>query len=36
MFDKLKAVEERFEEIGNELMKPEVVSDNDTFKKLMK
>ena len=36
MFDKLKAVEERFEEIGNELMKPEVVSDNETFKKLMK
>ncbi len=36
MFDKLKAVEARFEEIGNELMKPEVVSDNDTFKKLMK
>ena len=36
MFDKLKSVEERFEEISNELMKPEVVSDNETFKKLMK
>ena len=36
MFDKLKSVEQRFEEIGNELMKPEVVSDNETFKKLMK
>ena len=36
MFDKLKSVEERFEEISNELMKPEGVSDNETFKKLMK
>ncbi len=36
MFDKLKSVEERFNEIGEELMKPEVVSDNETFKKLMK
>ena len=36
MFDKLKAVEDRYEEIGAELMKPEVVSDNETFKKLMK
>ncbi len=35
MLDKLKAVEERYEEIGNELMKPEVVSDNNTYKKLM-
>ena len=36
MFDKLKSVEQRFNEIGNELMKPEIVSDNETFKKLMK
>ncbi len=36
MFDKLKSVEQRFNEIGEELMKPEVVSDNETFKKLMK
>ncbi len=36
MFDKLKSVEQRFNEIGDELMKPEVVSDNETFKKLMK
>ncbi len=36
MFDKLSAVEQRFEEVGNELMKPETVSDNELFKKLMK
>ena len=36
MFDKLKSVEERFEEIGVELTKPETVSDNELFKKLMK
>lgn len=36
MFDKLSSVENRFEEIGNELMKPEIVSDNEVFKKLMK
>lgn len=36
MFDKLKSVEERFEEISLELTKPETVSDNELFKKLMK
>lgn len=36
MFDKLKAVEERFEEIGNLLLDPEVVNNNETYKKLMK
>ena len=36
MFDKLSAVEQRFQEVGNELMKPETVSDNELFKKLMK
>ncbi len=36
MFDKLKSVEERFEEVNVELTKPETVSDNELFKKLMK
>ncbi len=36
MFDKLKAVEGRFEEIGRLLADPDVVSDNEQFKKLMK
>ena len=36
MFDKLKAVEARFEEIGNLLLDPQVVSDNENYKKLMK
>lgn len=36
MFDKLKAVEGRYEEIGELLTRPEVVSDNEQFKKLMK
>ena len=36
MFDKLKAVEARFEEIGRLLADPDVVSDNEQFKKLMK
>ncbi len=35
MLNKLKAVEERYNEIGEELMKPEVVSDNNAYKKLM-
>lgn len=35
MLDKLKAVEKRYEEISGELMKPEIVSDNNTYKKLM-
>ncbi len=36
MFDKLNAVEARFEEIGNLLLDPQVVSDNESYKKLMK
>lgn len=36
MFDKLKSVEERFEEISLDLTKPETVSDNELFRKLMK
>ncbi len=36
MFDKLKAVEARFEEIGELLMNPDVVSDQEQYKKLMK
>lgn len=35
MLDKLKAVEIRYNQIGEELMQPEVVSDNNTYKKLM-
>ena len=36
MFDKLSSVEVRFEEVGNLLMKPETVMDNELYKKLMK
>ena len=36
MFDKLKAVESRYEEIGELLMDPAVVSDQEAYKKLMK
>ncbi len=36
MFDKLKAVEARYEEIGELLMNPDIVSDNEQFRKLMK
>ncbi len=36
MFDKLSSVEQRFEEVANELMKPETVMDNELYKKLMK
>ncbi len=35
MLDKLKAVEIRYNQIGEELMQPEVVSNNETYKKLM-
>lgn len=35
MLEKLKAVEQRYIEIGEELMKPEIVSDNAQYKKLM-
>ena len=36
MFDKLKSVEERFEEVSAKLSDPNVVSDQEQFKKLMK
>ncbi len=36
MFDKLAFVEKRFEEINGLLSTPEIVSDNEQFKKLMK
>ena len=36
MLEKLKSVEQRFLEINEEIAKPEVVSDNEKFKKLMK
>ncbi len=36
MFDKLETVVNRYEQIGEELTHPEVVSNNELFKKLMK
>lgn len=36
MFEKLSAVENRYEQIGVELTRPEVASDNATFTRLMK
>ncbi|MBE6808621.1 MAG: peptide chain release factor 1 [Ruminococcaceae bacterium] len=36
MFDKLESVVNRYEQIGEELTHPEVVSNNELFKKLMK
>lgn len=36
MFDKLQAVVNRYEQIGEELTHPQVVSDNELFRKLMK
>ena len=36
MFDKLLSVEKRFEEISEKLSSPDVVSDQEQFKKLMK
>ncbi len=36
MFEKLSAVESRYEQIGVELTRPEIVSDNAQFTKLMK
>ena len=36
MFDKLSAVESRYEQIGVELTRPETVSDNELFRRLMK
>ena len=35
MLDKLKAVEQRYGEIGEKLVMPEVISDNQQYKKLM-
>lgn len=36
MFEKLKATEERYEEINEKLMDPNVINDNNEYKKLMK
>ena len=36
MFEKLSAVENRYEQIGVELTRPDVASDNELFTKLMK
>ncbi len=36
MFDKLESVVNRYEQIGVELTRPEVVSNNEQFRKLMK
>lgn len=36
MLDKLKIAEERYEEINEKLMEPDVVSDQEQYKKLMK
>lgn len=36
MFEKLKALEERFEEINNKLMEPDVVNDQALYTSLMK
>ena len=36
MLDKLKELENKFEDINNQLMDPSVVSDNEKYKKLMK
>ena len=36
MFDKLETVVNRYEQIGMELTRPEIVSDNEQFRKLMK
>ena len=36
MFDKLKSVEQRFEDVSTMLSDPSVVADQEQFKKLMK
>ncbi len=36
MFSKLKAAEDRYEEINSKLSEPGVISDQDTYRKLMK
>ncbi|MBQ4153591.1 MAG: peptide chain release factor 1 [Clostridia bacterium] len=35
MLDKLRAVEQRYNEIGEKLVIPEIISDNEQYKKLM-
>ena len=36
MFEKLKLTEKHFEEINEELCKPEIISDQNRYKSLMK
>ena len=36
MLNKLKAVEQRYSEIGEKLVMPEIISDNEQYRKLMK
>ena len=36
MFEKLQSVEARYEEIGQRLMNPDIISDQEQYKKLMK
>ena len=36
MFDKLKAIEDKFSEINEKLMQPEIVNNNDRYTALMK
>lgn len=36
MFEKLKLLEERYEEISEKLMDPDIINDNDQYKNLMK
>ena len=36
MFDKLESVVNRYEQIGIELTRPDVASNNELFRKLMK
>ncbi len=36
MFDKIFAIEQRYNEVAQMLMQPEIVSDQETYKKLMK
>ncbi|HOA98177.1 MAG TPA: PCRF domain-containing protein, partial [Acetivibrio saccincola] len=36
MFDKLQAAENRYEEINNKLLDPEVLGDQNEYRKLMK
>ena len=36
MFDKLKAIEDKFNEVNERLMQPEIVNDNKQYTALMK